>query len=107
VHRALILGLLVACHGKADSHASCGTVAGNFLTLAKAELARVQSDEATQRADNDQLPAMRDSLAAACTDGAWSGEVRDCLAGATDHTAFEACEHALTTEQRTALGSGK
>ena len=57
-------------------------------------------DGATRRAVEDQLPAMRDSLAQACADGRWSAAVRSCLVAASDHVGFEACEQQLTDDQR-------
>jgi hypothetical protein len=57
-------------------------------------------DDATRRAVEDQLPAMRDSLAQTCADGRWSAAVRTCLVAARDHVGFEACEQQLTDEQR-------
>ncbi len=107
MHRIAILALVVACHAKSDG-ASCGAAAGNFLVLAKADLALAKPTGETSRDVLDQLPAMRDALAAACTDGDWPAAVRDCLATATDHERFQTCEQALTPAQRKSLaGSGR
>jgi hypothetical protein len=46
---------------------------------------------------------MRDSLATACADSQWTGEVRSCLRAAHDHVGFETCQQALTETQRRAL----
>jgi len=66
----------------------------------KYDLKNAKVDEATARAVTDQLPAMRDALAQACTDGAWSAATRGCLVRANDHAGIEACEQQLTDEQR-------
>jgi hypothetical protein len=91
-----------ACHAKSDGP-PCGTVAGQFFAFAKTDLDHSTVDDNTRRAVFDQLPAMRDQLANACNDGAWSGAVRTCMAGAADHAAFQACEQQLTNDQRKAL----
>jgi len=101
VVRAAICLLLVACHGSAgDAAPPCGAVAAKFLEIARFDLAHVQVDEPTARAVTDQLPAMRDALSQACTDGKWAATTRNCLVHASDHVGFEACEQALTDEQR-------
>jgi len=101
----LILAVLLAagCRGGATTGATCETVAGAFQTMAKSELAAAKVDDATRRAVADQIPAMRDALVAVCKDGAWSAQVRDCMAKAPDHAALQACESALTDEQRRAI----
>ena len=85
----------------------CGAVAAKFLVIAQADLAKAQAekraDDSARRAVLDQLPAMRDSLAHACSDTQWSEAVRTCLAEAPDHVAFEACQGKLTEAQREAL----
>ena len=48
----------------------------------------------------DQLPAIRDTLAQACSDGHWTAATRKCLVQASDHVSLEACEQQLTDEQR-------
>ena len=40
-----------------------------------------------------------------CRESSWSGAVRTCLATATDHVAFQACETQLTDEQRQLLAN--
>jgi hypothetical protein len=101
VRAAICLLLLVACHGGAgDAAPPCGAVAAKFLEIARFDLAHVQVDEATARAVTDQLPAMRDALSQACTDGKWSAATRTCLVHANDHVGFETCEQQLTDEQR-------
>lgn len=90
-----------ACHGGGGDQApSCGAVAVRFVQLAQADLAQAKIDEATDRAVADQLPAMRDALAQACSDGKWTPATRACLVQANDHVSFEACEQQLTDEQR-------
>lgn len=104
-----VVGVLVgvgACKKGADQAPPCGAVAAKFLVIAQADLARAQAahlDEASRRAVLDQLPAMRDSLAHACTETAWTGAVRQCLVDAADHVAFEACQRQLTEPQRAHL----
>jgi len=71
-----------------------------FLQLAKDDLVAAKVDEASARAVNAQLPAMRDALAQACNEGKWSESIRRCLVRANDHTGFETCEQQLTDEQR-------
>lgn len=105
--RFLIAGLAVAlvlgagCRGGArDPGPPCSAVAARFLDIARHDLDQAKVDDATRRAVTDQLPAMRDSLAQACSDGAWTAAVRSCLVAARDHVGFEACEQQLTDEQR-------
>jgi hypothetical protein len=99
------LGLAgAACRGPAgDPAPPCSAVAARFLDIARTDLGQAGQaglDPATRRAVEDQLPAMRDSLAQACTDGRWSAAVRSCLVAAHDHVGFEACEQRLTDDQR-------
>jgi len=101
VVRLAFVVLLVACRGgTGDSAPPCSAVAARFVELARAALATARVDDATSRLASDQLPAMRDALAQACTGGKWSAETRKCLVRANDHMAFEACEQQLTDEQR-------
>jgi hypothetical protein len=98
--RALFL-ILAACRGAAgDAAPPCGAVAAKFVEIARYELSAAKVDEATTRAVADQLPAMRDSLVHACTDGNWTAETRKCLIRANDHVGFEACEQQLSDAQR-------
>jgi hypothetical protein len=98
---AAIVGLGVAgCGRRPDDGPPCSAVAAKFLDLARYDLASAKVDDATSHAVADQLPAMRDSLAQACSEGRWSAQVRSCLAHANDHVAFETCERELTDEQR-------
>lgn len=100
VRTALCL-FLVACHGGAgDAAPPCSAVAVKFLEIAKADLASAKVKEATSRAVADQLPAMRDALSQACTEGKWSAATRSCLVHANDHAGFETCQQQLTDEQR-------
>ena len=100
---ALVLVLVAAaCRGKADAP-PCGTVAGQFFRLANEDLAKATVDDQARRAVIEQLPAMRDALAIACSDGAWSAAVRTCMTAAATHAAFQACEQQLTDDQRKAL----
>ena len=97
----LVIVLAVgACRGQGDGAPPCSAVAARFVEIARHELANAKLDEATARAVTDQLPAMRDSLSQACTEGKWSGGVRQCLVQAGDHAGFETCEQQLTDEQR-------
>ena len=98
----VIVALAAGCHAKSDAP-PCGTVAGQFYKLATDELGSAGADEATRRAVTDQLPALRDSLAIACSDGKWSAAVRTCMVAAPDHAAFQTCEKQLTDDQRKAL----
>ena len=92
---------LGACRGGAsDAAPPCGAAAAKFVEIAKHDLTTARVDEATSRAVNDQLPAMRDALAHACTEGKWSAATRACLVHANDHADFETCEQQLTDEQR-------
>src|SRR5690242_17376955 len=100
--RRLALALMFACRAKVGD-VPCGTVAGRFFTIAQGDLAKATVDPATRRAVADQLPAMRDSLAQACSDGGWSAAVRDCMAKATDHVTLQTCEQQLTDDQRATL----
>jgi len=98
-----LLGLpgLGACRGGAsDASPPCSAGAAKFVEIAKHDLTTARVDEATSRAVNDQLPAMRDALAHACTEGKWSAATRACLVHANDHADFETCEQQLTDEQR-------
>lgn len=90
----------LACRGGGDAAPGCGAVAARFLDIARHELAGAKASEAIARAVTDQLPAMRDSLVQACTDGRWAPAVRQCLVRASDHAGFEVCQQQLTDEQR-------
>jgi hypothetical protein len=101
----LAIGLLgTACRGQArDPGPPCSAVAARFLDIARTDLSQGSGGgvgATTRRAVEDQLPAMRDSLAQACADGRWSAPVRSCLVAASDHVGFEACEQQLTDDQR-------
>ena len=98
----VVLVIAAACRAKSDAP-PCGTVAGQFYKLATDDLGSAGVDDPTRRAVAEQLPAMRDSLAIACGDGAWSVAVRTCMVSAPDHAAFQACEKQLTDDQRKAL----
>lgn len=107
--RAAILASLVAgvagvaslaCRGAGDAAPPCGAVAAKFLEIAKHDLDSARVDEATSRAVADQLPAIRDALAQACTEGNWSAATRKCLVRANDRGGVEVCEQQLTDEQR-------
>ncbi|MCX5744907.1 MAG: hypothetical protein NT062_20655 [Proteobacteria bacterium] len=102
--RALVIVVALAGCKPASDGAPCGAVGGQFFKIATDELAAAKDLDATRRRQvHDQLPAMRDSLDTACSDGKWSRPVRDCLAKATDHAGIEACELQLTDAQRVAL----
>lgn len=105
----LAMGTIVSAAGckrrSADAAPSCTQVAAKFLEVARHDLAGAKADEATSRAVNDQLPAIRDALAQACTEGKWSEAIRNCLVRANDHVDFETCEQQLTDEQRRGLAA--
>ncbi len=103
--RMLLAALAIAagCRGKASDGAPCPGVGNRLFAIAQEDLATAKVDPEIRRHVLDQLPAMRDALAQACTDGAWSAAVRNCLVDARDHAAFEACERQLTDDQRRAL----
>ena len=104
MHRLVVVALLAGgCRGGAGAGASCGQVGATFQAMAGAELGAATVDDATRRAVADQIPAMRDALVGVCKDGAWSAQVRDCMAKAPDHVALQACESALTDDQRRAI----
>ncbi|HWO18771.1 MAG TPA: hypothetical protein VNO30_08340 [Kofleriaceae bacterium] len=94
---------VAACRRNSDAAPSCAAVASHFLAIAEADLARAAVDEVSRRAVRAQLPAMRDSLATACTDSQWTERVRRCLHAAADHVGFETCQQELTEAQRRAL----
>lgn len=102
MRRLVLVVLLASCGGKKDE-ASCGAVATRLFTLAREDLGSAKVDPAIRRAVADQLPAMRDALTLACTDGKWSTQVRNCMVNAPDHVALQACQQQLTDEQRRAL----
>jgi hypothetical protein len=93
-----------ACRGQvSDPAPPCSAVGARFLDIARTDLGRAVRDgiaDATRRAVEDQLPAMRDALAQACADGRWSAAVRSCLVAASDHVGVEACEQQLSDDQR-------
>lgn len=97
---AVLVGALACRGGAGDAAPSCGAVAARFVDIARYELASARLDEATARAVTDQLPAMRDSLDQACSEGRWAPATRKCLVQASDHVGFETCEQQLTDEQR-------
>jgi len=78
-------------------------VGTKLVVLVQHDLDVAKLGEETRRLVLDQVPAMRDSLVAACDDGKWSDAVRTCLVGAPDHEQFEACQLKLTAAQREAL----
>jgi hypothetical protein len=88
------------CTRRGDTGPPCGAVAAKFLEIARHDLDGAKVSDAIRHAVTDQLPAMRDALAQACSEGKWSAAVRNCLVLANDHVAFETCEQQLTDEQR-------
>jgi small lipoprotein (TIGR04454 family) len=100
---ALVGTVAFGCGKKPKDEAPCGTVAGRLFTIARDELGKATADAATRRSVADQLPAMRDALTKACTDGKWSREARNCMANAPDHAAFQGCQQQLTDDQRRKL----
>lgn len=110
--RSLVLAMLLVggagCAKKSsDAAPPCGAVAAKFLVIAQMDIDRAardnRADAGTRRAVLDQLPAMRDALAYACTEAKWTASVRKCLVDAVDHVGFEACQTQLTEAQRAAL----
>jgi hypothetical protein len=100
--RALLVVLACACRsGEVD--APCATAAGRYFTIVKGELDKATVDDVTRHAVEDRLPAMSESLERACREGGWSPRVRNCLANAPDHAAYDACHQQLTETQRSAL----
>ena len=99
----LLLFALIACRGSSDGGPPCEAVGAKFFALAKDDLAHTKVDDQLQRAVNDQLPAMRDSLVNVCKETRFTLAVRSCLTQAVDPTAFAACESQLTEDQRRAL----
>jgi hypothetical protein len=100
---ALMLVLAVAACSRSSDGPACGAVGAKFMALAKDDLVHKGVSDEVRRAVEAQLPAMRDSLVHACTDGTWASGVRSCLVAANDRVAFEACEQQLTDAQRQAL----
>jgi hypothetical protein len=99
----LVVAALAACSRSGDGAPSCSGVAARFFQIARTELGSAEVDDATRREVADQLPAMRDALTTACSDGDWPAAVRSCLVDATDHAAFVTCEIALGSAGRAAL----
>jgi hypothetical protein len=97
--------VLAACRSKSGAP-PCEAVGAKFVSLAKFDLEKTKVDDDTRRNITAQLPAMRDSLVNACKDSNWEPSVRTCLLDALDHTAFEACQRALTAAQRERLERG-
>ena len=95
-----IIAAGLACRGGGDDAPPCSAVAARFLDIARHDLDQAKLDDATRRDVTDQLPAMRDTLAQACTDGRWTAATRKCLVQAGDHVSFETCEQQLPDEQR-------
>jgi hypothetical protein len=98
-----VVVVLGACSRGGDGAPPCATVAARFFQIARDELGRAEADDATRRAVSDQLPAMRDALTTACSEGEWPAAVRSCLADAADYQAFVACEGGLGSAARAAL----
>lgn len=104
--RAIFVVVLFAssgCSKKPTEAAPCGAVAARLFAIATDDLQTAKVEPGPRRMVADQLPAMRDSLAQLCTDGAWSAAVRNCMANAADHAAFQTCQQQLTDAQRSAL----
>jgi len=99
------LALAAAATGcrKPSDAPSCAAIANQFMAIARTDMSSSGLDEAVRRGVDAQLPAMRDALLSACSDGHWSEAVRRCLAVAASHVEFEACEAQLDDAQRRAL----
>jgi hypothetical protein len=103
MRRALVIVLFaIGCRAKAEGP-SCASVAGRYYAIARDALATAKPPDELRRDVADQLPAMRDALAAACEDGEWSAAVRDCMVRAADHPALQTCERDLTEAQQRGL----
>jgi hypothetical protein len=103
---SLILALAASsagCSRKLKDEAPCGTVAARLFTIAIDDLEKAAVEPAMRRMVADQLPAMRDALVQICSDGAWSAAVRNCMASAVDHAAFQVCQQQLSESQRRTL----
>src|SRR5690606_28118881 len=74
----LVAVLVCAGCGRKKDDARCDAVATRLFTLAREDLAKATVDPATRGAVADQLPAMRDALKQACSDGKWSTQLRNC-----------------------------
>ena len=101
MRHGLIVLLLAACRAKGSPGAPCATVAWRFVHVARAQLG--SGDDALRRGAEAQLPGIASALETACSDGKWSASARDCMVGANDAPALEACERQLTDDQRAAL----
>lgn len=99
----LVLILFGACGRHGDQAPACAAAGARMFQIAQDALGSATVDDTTRRRVADQLPALRDALAEVCANDQWAPAVRACLAGAADHTAFEACEQALTDAQRAHL----
>ncbi|HSN30040.1 MAG TPA: hypothetical protein VLT45_27320 [Kofleriaceae bacterium] len=102
MHRALLL-LVLACRATPRDGAPCSAVATRQRTLAEAALGSAAVEPQTRELLARSLPALQAALTRACTEGAWSPAIRDCMVQAPDHAAFQACEQKLTDDQRRAL----
>jgi len=103
MRRLLIVAMIAACRATPRDVAPCSTVASRYFAIALADLDKSPIDGALRRGAADQLPGLRDALAQVCTRGAWSAQVRECMARADDRVGYEACERLLTEDQRAAL----
>jgi len=103
---SLVLALAASsagCNRKAKDEAPCGTVAARFFAIASDDLDKTTIEPGMRRMVADQLPAMRDALVQVCSDGGWSAAVRNCMANAADHAAFQVCQQQLSEPQRRTL----
>ncbi|MBV8763083.1 MAG: hypothetical protein JO257_37700 [Deltaproteobacteria bacterium] len=106
MHRALLtltLTFVLACRAGARDGAPCSAVATRQRALAAAALGSATVAPETRALVERSLPALQSMLTRACTEGAWSPAIRDCMVQAPDHAAFQACEQQLTDDQRRAL----
>lgn len=104
MREGLIVLLLAACRAKANPGAPCATVATRFVHVAQDQLGSGPPiDDALRRGAETQLPGIAAALERACSDGKWSAAARDCMVGADNPPAFDACERLLTDDQRAAL----
>ena|SRR6185312_16719234 len=92
-----------ACHQRAVESAPCSAVAGRLTTITRAALGSATVDPEVRPLVTAQLPALQNALTRACSDGAWSAAIRNCMVQAPDHAAFQLCEQKLTDDQRRAL----
>ena len=101
----LALGVLTtACARRASDEAPCDTVGTQVQTIARTELATAPDlDPAIRRDAELRVGPLKDEIAHACKQHAWSIDVRRCLVGAASGSAMRQCAAGLSPEQRGSL----